>query len=303
MSERNFRQLLTERQRETNSVLCVGFDPTPDKLPAIVRRCTPSLQAAMLLWMKEIFDATAPFMSLAKPNHAFWERFDGTRELTHLIAHMHYKKPGIPVFLDCKRGDIGNTQEQYRIGHFDLEGVDGMNYNGYMGDDTLKALIDKNHPGRSLVGLGRTSNPSAWKIQDLMLDNGQQVWERMVFEILLWSEELGVLDNAGVVMGAAHANPAKDKNPPIYARHLVRAREIARKRLWFLIPGIGTQGGFVEETIISAFAGAGTIAINSSSGIIFASQGDDFAEAAAREAEKLMLQMRNAGADCLKETA
>jgi len=248
--------------------------------------------------MREIVDATAPFASLFKPQHAHWEAIPGGLEaLQALIAHIHLKHPDIPVFLDCKRGDIDRTQQQYRESHFTLEGVDGMNYNGYMGRDTLKSLINPEYPGRALVGLGRTSNKEAWEIQDAILADGRRFWEFMVDRIRFWSADLGVIENAGVVMGAAHKHPHDPKE--IFSWHLSQARKIVGNSLWFLIPGIGTQGGFVEETIKASFAGSGTIAINSSSGIIFASSKTDFAEAAALEAEKLRNQIRAAGGNCM----
>jgi len=286
MSDRNFRELLTQRQKDVNSLVCVGLDPLTEKLPDIVRASCTSTWAATLLWMREIVDATVEFASMFKPQHAHWEAIDGgPQALQALIAHIHLKHPTIPVFLDCKRGDINRTQRQYREAHFTLEGVDGMNYNGYMGMGTLQSLIDPAYPGRALVGLGRTSNPDAWEIQDQILNDGRRVWELMVESIKAWSWSLSVEKNAGVVMGAAHKDPQDPQK--IYSWHLKRAREIVGGSFWFLIPGIGTQKGFVEETVAGAFVGPGSIAINSSSGIIFASKGADFAEAARRETEKL----------------
>ncbi len=297
MEQTGFRARLTARQEEINSLVCVGLDPLVEKLPDIVRASTPSLWSAVLLWMREIVDATAPHASLFKPQHAHWEAIPGgLNALRALIAHIRFKHPNIPIFLDCKRGDIFRTQTQYGVAHFDLEGVDGMNFNGYMGQSTLRSLISEDRPGVALVGLGRTSNPDAWVIQDAKLANGQRVWEHMVTQLLDWSRELEILENAGVVMGAAHKDP--EGGDSIYSWHLKRVREIIAKLMWLLIPGIGTQGGFVEETVKEAFAGPGSVAINSSSKIIFASSGPDFADASAREAAALMNQIRVAGGVC-----
>jgi orotidine-5'-phosphate decarboxylase len=230
-----------------------------------------------------------------KPQHAHWEAIDGGLEaLKMLIAHIHYKYPDIPVFLDCKRGDIDRTQAQYGHAHFELEGVDGMNYNGYMGRDTIEKLIDPDHPERALVGLGRTSNQSAWEIQDALMADGRALWEHVATSQLGWARDLCVLENAGLVMGAAHLKPLpegkidQDPRDPenINSAHLVRAREITGKDMWYLIPGIGTQGGFVEQTVRVTYTGPGSIAINNSSGINFASSGPDFAEAAGEKACK-----------------
>lgn len=297
MSEVGFRGLLTARQLEIDSLVCVGLDPLVEKLPEHIRAGTTSTWSAMMHWMIGIVDATAKHASMFKPQRAHWESFPGgLKAMRAVIDHIHLVYPTIPVFLDCKRGDIGRTQRQYREAHFSLDGVDGMNYNGYMGLDTLKSLFDSEHSGRALVGLGRTSNPEAWVIQDALLQDGRRVWEMMVELLRDWSRELGVIENAGVVMGAAHKDP--EDPDKIYSWHLFRAREIVKELLWFLIPGIGTQGGFVEETIAAAYTGPGSIAINSSSKIIFASSGRDFAEAAGYEAEVLREQIRSVGGSC-----
>jgi hypothetical protein len=118
----------------------------------------------------------------------------------------------------------------------------------------------------------------------------------MAETILKWAKELGVVADAGLVMAAAYKDPRDPEK--IFSFHLSQVRKIVGNELWFLIPGIGTQGGFVEETIHAAFIGPGSIAISSSSDIIFASSGEDFAEAAARKAEELRDQIRAAGGNC-----
>lgn len=289
---RNFRQMLAERQKKVNSLLCVGLDPLVEKIPSIIRTSCTSDWAAVFLWMKEIVDATAPFASMFKPQRAHWEAIEGGAwALQLLIAYIHFRYPDIPVFLDCKRGDIDRTQRQYREAHFTIDGIDGMNYNGYMGKDTLHSLVDSEHLGRALVGLGRTSNPEAWEVQDQRIygpygshDGSIAVWEFMVGRILAWSEEFGVLENAGVVMGAAYVDPQNSDR--IYSAHLSRARELVGDKLWFLIPAVGRQGGTVKETVRATYGGPGSIAISSSSQIDFAGSGLDFAEASAFVAEK-----------------
>lgn len=263
-----FRQRLAARQQAVNSLVCVGLDPLPERMPALFAEIT---QAATKVadWMMHVVDITAEYACMFKPQSGYWEAIPGGREaMQAVIAYIHRHYPDIPVFLDCKRGDIGRTQEQYRQAHFGLDGVDGMNYNPYMGKDCLIGLIDPDYMGRALVGLGRTSNPEAWEVQELALASGELLWERIARLVVQWSREASVLADAGLVMGAAHAHPL-DKTR-VYADHLKQCRQIVGDDLWFLIPGIGTQGGFVEETVIHSFTGAGSIAINSSSGIIFA---------------------------------
>lgn len=289
---RNFREMLTARQKKVNSILCVGLDPLVEKLPASIREAIPHVPDWMCVffWMKGVVDAVAPYTSLFKLQHAHYEAIqDGLQALKLLIAHIRLQYPDIPIFVDCKRGDIDRTQGQYREAHFTQEGADAINYNGYMGKDTLKSLVNLDHPGRSLVGLGRTSNPDAWEIQDELMENDEAVWEFMVKWLFAWSEQFGVLENAGVVMGAAHKDPTDAAK--IYSRHLSRAREIVGQKMWFLIPGVGAQGGLIKETIEACFTGAGSIAISSSSAIIFASS-------PAEAAKKACEEMRAAGGNC-----
>jgi orotidine-5'-phosphate decarboxylase len=153
--------------------------------------------------------------------------------------------------------------------------------------------VDKDHPEKAIVGLCYTSNSSARQVQNVRLESGEFYWEFMAQKILTWAEELGIVENAGLVMAAAHEKP--EDPGAIHSYHLSRAREIVGEKLWFLIPGVGTQGGFVEETIKASYYGPGTIAINSSSGIIFASAGYDYVEFAAGKAEELRDQIIAAG--------
>jgi orotidine-5'-phosphate decarboxylase len=280
-----FRERLKARQESANSLVCVGLDPLIEKLPAEYRGLDKG--NAIRLWMSDVVNATAKYASMFKPQRAHWEAVRGGAEaLSSVVEYIRTHYPDIPIFLDCKRGDIDRTQKQYSYAHFELDGVDGMNYNGYMGKDTLRSLVDPRWPGRALVGLGRTSNPEAWEVQDRLLTDGRLVWEAMVQDILNWSTEFGVLENAGVVMGAAHADNRIGRRGMIYSEHLARARTNVGNKLWFLIPGIGTQGGFIEETVLAAYTGSGSIAINSSSGIIFS-------EDPAAEARKLRDQIND----------
>lgn len=284
---RNFREMLTRRQEQIGSMLCVGLDPLVNQVPERIIFAGRTPAEKVLLHMRYIVDMTAPYSSMFKPQSAYYEAIAGGKEvLRELIVYIKQQHPDVPIFLDCKRGDIDRTQQKYGEAHFALDGADGINYNGYMGSDTLKDLIDPNYPGRSLVGLGRTSNPSAWHVQDRRLADGRMVWEAMVKDILDWSNTYGVLENAGVVMGAAHKDPSDPTK--INSAHLTRAREIVSDKLWFLIPGIGTQGGFVEETIKAAYMGPGSIAVNSSSGIIFASDPEEAARSLRDEMNKYL---------------
>ena len=292
---KGFRQLLKERQEIINSLVCVGLDPLPEKLPPCLNSGSPDFHLAtdIATWMEKIIDATAPYASMFKPQKAHWEAFpNGAWALQKIVKHIKRNYPDIPVFLDCKRGDISRTQQRYQVAQFEIDGVDGMNFSPYMGKECMEYLVNKNYLGRALVGLCYTSNPSARETQDVKLADGRHYWEFMAATILFWAESLGVAEDAGLVMAAAFENPKGSGN--IFSEHLTRCREIVGDKLWFLIPGVGTQGGYIAETVRAAFAGHGSIAINSSSEINFASSGEDFADAAAEKARQLRDTIRNA---------
>ena len=289
-----FREKLRKRQEKIGSLVCVGLDPLPEKCPPCLtdylyepkNGCVP--WGTIYRWMSEIIDATAPYVCMYKLQRAHYEAIpSGELALRAIVRYLREKYPDVLIFLDCKRGDISRTQSRYRVAHFELDGVDGLNFNPYMGFDVLQGLVDEKvkKEGKAIVGLCYTSNPSAREIQNISLYNTRQLWEYVAEKVLEWSQKLGIQENAGLVMAAAYESPKGSGN--IFSWHLTRCREIVGDRLWFLIPGIGTQGGVVRETVESAYAGPGSIAINSSSGIIFASSGLDFAEAAGKKAKQL----------------
>ncbi len=288
-----FREKLRLRQEKINSLVCIGLDPLPEKLPQCLKRkfWLSRDWKVIAQWMIDIVDATAPYASMYKPQKAHYEAFkDGDKILRAVVAYIHKFYPDIPVFLDCKRGDIGRTQQRYKIAHFEIDCVDGMNFSPYMGSSCMAPLFDAEHSGRAIVGLCYTSNPEAREVQDIACADGRQYWEHIAQLIHEWAFDIGVNENAGLVMAAAYEEIKGSGE--IFSRHLSLCREIVGNDLWFLIPGVGTQGGFVLDTILAAYTGPGSIAINSSSQINFASQGVDYAQAAGREAEKFCEQTR-----------
>jgi len=257
------------RQVEANSLLCVGLDPLVEKIPEGFSGAGKTIAERVGVWMKCVVNNTAPFASMFKPQSAHWEAIHGGVEaLAGVVDFIHHRWPGIPVFLDCKRGDIDRTQERYRLAHLDMLGADGMNFSPYMGDETIAALVDKDNPGKAIVAVCYTSNKGGRRFQDALLSDNRPLWEHIAEWTLQWAKELGIVADAGLVMASAYENPKGSGN--IYSEHLVRCRQLVGDKLWFLIPGIGTQGGFVEETVRASYKGPGSIAINSSSGIIFA---------------------------------
>ena len=286
-----FRRKLEERQKKIKSLICVGLDPIPEKCPQCLRTSSNDEVpfGTIFRWMAEIIDATVCYTSMYKLQRAHFEAIpSGELALRAIVRYLRENYSDILIFLDCKRGDISRTQSRYRVAHFELDGVDGINFNPYMGFDVLQGLVDEKvkKQGKALVGLCYTSNPSAREIQSAILaDNRKLLWEYIAEKVLEWSEKLGVQKNAGLVMAAAYEYPKGSGN--IFSWHLTRCREIVGDRLWFLIPGVGTQGGAVRETVENAWAGWGSMTINSSSAIIFASDGPDFAEAAGKKAKEL----------------
>jgi len=290
---KGFRARLAERQSKVGSLVCVGLDPLAEKLPGCLRGQKDHLARDVEVWMSKIAAVTGEFASMFKPQDAHWAAIPGgTEALGRTIARIHQMFPDIPVFLDCKRGDIARTQGQYRVACLDNLAADGMNFSPYMGKDCMAALVDKENIGRALVGLCYTSNPDAREVQDTTLANGRFLWQQMARWIMQWAVDLGVLDDAGLVMAAAYEKPKG--SGIIFSDHLRNCRQLVGDKMWFLIPGIGAQGGFIEETVRTAYAGPGSIAINSSSEINFASSDDNFAEAAAQKAKELRDAINNA---------
>ncbi|MFA5131025.1 MAG: orotidine-5'-phosphate decarboxylase [Patescibacteria group bacterium] len=296
MEQISFREKLRRRQEKTKSLLCVGLDPLLEKMPAHLRTPGPAGShdaTDTAIWMMRIIDATAAFTCMYKLQRAHWEAITGgVIAMQVVITYIETKYPDIVVFTDCKRGDIGRTQTQYRIAQFDIDGTEGMNFSPYMGKDCMEFLVDPDNKLRGIVGLCYTSNPAAREVQDVKLADGGSYWEFMAEKILQWSKELGITENSGLVMAAAYEFPKGSGK--VYSDHLTRVRAIVDNSLWLLIPGVGTQGGFIRETVKTAFTGWGSIAINASSSVIFAGSGEDFTQKAAEESRRLYVAMAEA---------
>ncbi|MEE8390187.1 MAG: orotidine-5'-phosphate decarboxylase [Anaerolineae bacterium] len=249
---------LTTAQQTNNSWLCVGLDPAMERLPQVVLASDDPL----LAFGRAIVEATADLVCAYKPNLGFWlaEGPDGLRALQRLVSEI---PEHLPVILDAKFNDIGNTAAAYARAAFEMLGVDGVTANPYLGLDALRPFLASEKHGVFL--LARTSNPSAPDLQDQSVD-GRPLYEKVAQLAVEWNTENP--GTCGLVVGAT------------YPEELARLREIAPD-LPFLIPGIGAQGGNLEAAVTHGptTAGLGPV-INSSRGIIYASQGPDFAEAA-----------------------
>ncbi|MBI2398020.1 MAG: orotidine-5'-phosphate decarboxylase [Xanthomonadales bacterium] len=271
----NFRQQLESRWRDADTLLCVGLDPDPRRLPRALRDAPD----AVLRFCTAIVDATADLACAFKPQIAYFHAARAEDQLERLIAHIHGRHPGIPVILDAKRGDIGATAEQYAREAFERYHADALTVNPYMGLDSVEPYLA--YPERGLIVLCRTSNAGGSDLQNLELANGRRLYEH-VAELVAgrWNRH----GQNALVVGAT------------FPEELARVRALVGD-LPLLVPGIGAQGGDIDATVRAGGTTAGGLMINSSRAILYASEGLDFAEAA----RGVALDTRNAIRQALKE--
>lgn len=261
----NFAQKYATAAQRTNSLLCVGLDPGFAKLPGAVK-------GDQFAFCKAIIDATSDLVSAYKPNPAFFEArgAEGVQALKDTCDFIRKNYPQIPIILDGKRGDIGNTNAGYVEYVFDYLGADATTVAPYMGSESLSKFLERADKG--IIVLCRTSNPGSGEFQDLLV-NGEKLYRHVARQVAgPWNTR----GNVSLVMGAP------------YPQELREIREIAGPDMVFLVPGAGTQGGDLEAVIK---AGSGThgneLIINASRAVIFAADDNDFAAAARTEAMKL----------------
>ena len=254
-----FFDLLRVRWRDANTLLCVGLDPDLARFPAHLR----GQPDAIFAFCSQIADATAEFACAFKPQIAYFAAARAEDQLEALIAHLRSRHPQVPVVLDAKRGDIGATSEQYAREAFERYNAHAVTLSPYMGFDSVQPYLA--YPGRGVFLLCRTSNPSGDDLQ--MLDvGGERLFERVA---RLSAGAWNASGQLGLVVGAT------------YPAELARVRALA-PTLPLLVPGIGAQGGDVQASVAAGqdVEGAGML-INSSRAILYASGGEDFAQAAA----------------------
>ncbi len=264
----DFHTKLTNLIKQNNSLVCVGLDSDVDKLPAHIKK----LDNPQFEFNKAIIDATHDLVAVYKPNPAFYEaRGDvGIRELKMTCEYIHGTYPEIPIIIDAKRGDIGHTNEGYAKLVFDYFGADAITVMPYMGIESLDAFFERE--GKGVIIGCHSSNAGAKEFQELIMEDGLPLYEVVAEELV---KQHGKNPNAMMFMGAT------------YPGQLTRIREIVGN-MTFLVPGVGAQGGDIESFVAAGlnaeFAG---LLINSSRGIIFASDSNDFAEKAREETQKL----------------
>ena len=262
----NFTDKLAARWRDTNSLLCVGLDPDPTRFPAHLREADD----AIFEFCKAIVDATADLVCAFKPQIAYFAAHNGGESaLQRLVAHINAVHPDVPVVLDAKRGDIGSTAEQYVAEAFDRFGADAVTLNPYMGRDSAEPFLRRTD--RGCIFLCHTSNPGARDFQELD-GGGRPLYQHIASTI---ARDWNGAGNCALVVGATY--PAELR----VIRDLVGDMPL-------LIPGVGAQGGDVEAVVRNGATADGTgLMINSSRGILYASEREDYAAAAGETAASL----------------
>ena len=266
-----FIDKLRARWQQADSLVCVGLDPDPAKFPdALVDD-----EDALFSFCRDIVDATAGYACAFKPQIAYFAAHNGGEAaLQRLIAHINGAHPDVPVILDAKRGDIGSTAEQYAVEAFERYGADAVTLNPYMGRDSAAPFLQYND--RGCVFLCHTSNPGARDFQELTMSDGsgggEPLYQRIARTI---AGEWNADGNCALVVGATFPEELK------VIRGIVGDMPL-------LIPGIGAQGGDIEAVVRNGRTADGTgLVINSSRGILYASSGAGYAEAAADAARDL----------------
>jgi orotidine-5'-phosphate decarboxylase len=258
-----FAELLRGAWSRSDSLVCVGLDPEPAQFPAAFAH-RPD---AIFEFCRAVVDATADIVCAFKPQIAHFAAHRAEPALERLVAHIHTAHPGIPVILDAKRGDIDSTASRYAAEAFDRYGADAVTVNPYLGRDAVQPFLDRADKGVFL--LCRTSNPGARDLQDLVVKGGESDGRRLYEHVArMVAREWNANGNCALVVGAT------------YARELGEVRALAAG-IPLLVPGIGTQGGDVAGSVRHGCTSDGTgLILSSSRAILYASQENDFADAA-----------------------
>ena len=253
-----FREKLRDAVARNESLLCVGLDPQPSRMPV----------DDVLTFTRAIIEATSDLVCAFKPQSAFFEA-QGRAGWDALKATIEAVPDDVSVVLDVKRGDIASTAEAYATACFDVMGADAVTLNPYLGRDAVAPFLARAEKGAFI--LCRTSNPGGADLQSLDV-GGEPLYLRVASLVGEWGAEHG---NAGLVVGATYPEELA----------AVRAR---CPSLPILLPGIGAQGGDLEASVAAGIDGqGGGLLVSASRSVIYASEGEDFAQAARAEAERL----------------
>ncbi len=241
---------LERRTQNVKTALCVGLDPRPNRVPKPFHKEPDPI----LAWNRAIIEATADLAAAYKPNIAFYEALGASGWQT-LKATIDAVPPDIPVILDAKRGDIGSTAEAYARAAFEELGVDMITLNPYLGYDSVEPFL--RYEGRGIFLLCHTSNPGAQDMQTLPVCPPDRPPSPLYLEVARRAQRWNKQGNVGLVIGATYPNA------------LAQVRAIAPE-MWFLVPGVGAQGGIVDALGVGLRADGRGILVNVSRGIMFA---------------------------------
>lgn len=263
-----FRQIRSKR-----AMLCVGLDTDYAKLPECVKSGR-SVPEAVLEFNRRIVDATAPHCVAFKPNLAFYEYLGaaGWDVLGKTVEYIRSSHPEEFIIADAKRGDIGNTAKMYARTLFETFDFDAVTLSPYMGSETVTPFLE--YPGRYAIVVALSSNPSSSDFQGLINDTAYGVKGKPLYRAVMEKMmSISTPDNMMFVVGATKAGKLKE----------IRA---FCPDNFFLVPGVGAQGGSAEEVIANGASAKGGLLINSSRAILYASSGEDYAQAAAAVASR-----------------
>lgn len=259
--------------------LVVGLDTDPARLPESVAPGAPPGER-VIEFNRLIVDATADVACAYKPNSAFYEALggEGFEALAETIAGIRRGAPGAAVILDAKRADIGSTNAGYVAAAFDQLGADAVTVHPYLGGEALAPFLER--ADKLVFVLARTSNPGAGELQDLLTD-GVPLYRHVARTV---ARDWNAAGNCGLVVGAT------------YPEEMRAVREDIPAEMPILIPGVGAQGGDVAAVVVAnQDAGSKAFLIAASRSIIYASSGEDFAEAAHAAAQALDTEIRAVG--------
>lgn len=264
------RQQLVEQIFAKKSFLCVGLDTDLKKVPSHILKEEDPIFA----FNKQIIDATASYCVSYKPNLAFYEAF-GVKGLISFEKTVSYLKENYPhhfIIADAKRGDIGNTSAMYARTFFEEYDVDSLTVAPYMGEDSVSPFLT--YEGKWVILLALTSNKGSHDFQLTEDKEGKRLFEK----VLEKSQQWGTSENMMYVVGATQGKMFED------------IRRVAPNH-FLLVPGVGAQGGSLQEVCKYGIIKDCGLLVNSSRGIIYASNGEDFAQVAAQKAKELQEQM------------
>ncbi len=262
-------QELFENIKKKKSFLCVGLDTDINKIPRFLQETSDPLFA----FNKKIIDATHEFTVAYKPNLAFYESMgvNGWNSLEKTVNYIKNNFPDIFIIADAKRGDIGNTSNMYAKAFFDTMDFDSVTVAPYMGEDSVKPFMT--YLDKWVILLALTSNKGAEDFQYFTQNN-----EKLFEKVIKTSQKWGTEDNLMYVVGATKAEKLKEIRK-IIPNHFL------------LVPGVGAQGGSLQEVAINGLNNKCGLLVNSSRGIIYASNDKDFAEKAGQAAQKVQIEM------------